>query len=167
VEYEGVITVSGRRRAERCAATKPTVVVVVPCLTEDLLLEFVLFLFVVRLFLRFQPPELIRERKIGEDEREFVYCAIGLERRVRDRAAPGFDLRLKAVEDGVNLSDRGVTPIHFLREVLRAGRVIAFFAKIIGAMDEHSAASAGRIVNRVTRLWFENPNERVHDFRWS
>src|SRR5437870_5513473 len=96
---EGVITVTRSRRAERCAATKAAIVVFVPCLTEDLLFKFVLFLFVVCLLLRFQPPELIREREICEDQREFVYRAIRLERRVRDRATPGFDLRLQSMED--------------------------------------------------------------------
>src|SRR5437870_826299 len=107
---EGVITVTGRRRAERCAATKAAVVGFVPCLTENLLLEFVLFLFVVCLLLGFQPPELIREREICEDEGEFVYRAIGFESRVRDRATPSFDLCLQSVENRVNFSDGRVAP---------------------------------------------------------
>ena len=72
VQDKGVVTVAGRRSAEGGAATEAAVGVFVAFLAEDLFLEFLLLLLVVRLLLRLQPPELVGEREIGEDQRELL-----------------------------------------------------------------------------------------------
>lgn len=67
VQDEGVVAVAGRGRLEAGAAAEAAEWVLEPLLAEDLLLELVFLLLVVGLLLRLQPPELIGERKIGED----------------------------------------------------------------------------------------------------
>src|SRR2546422_11495815 len=42
--------------------------------------------------------------------------------------------------------------------------MVTFFAQVVGGVNEHAAAAAGRVVNGVAWLRFKNPDEGVHDF---
>ena len=119
VQDEGVVAIAGGRRLERRAAPEAAERVLVALLAEDLLLELVLLLLVVRLLLRLQPPELVREREIGEHQRELAApCRRVQELRVGDRAGAGLDVGLQAVQHRVDLADGGVAPVHLLSEVV-------------------------------------------------
>jgi hypothetical protein len=68
VEDERVVAVAGRGRLEAGAAAEPAERVLEALLAEGLLLELILLLLVVGLLLRLQPPELVGEREVGEDQ---------------------------------------------------------------------------------------------------
>src|SRR5262245_49649084 len=63
VQDEGVIAVAGRWCLEARTAAEAAEGILVPFFDEDLLLELVLLFLVVRLLLRFEPPELVRKRE--------------------------------------------------------------------------------------------------------
>src|SRR5437867_3527906 len=69
VEDERIIAVPGRGRRESGTAAEAAERVLEALLAEDLLLQLVLLLLVVGLLLRLQPPELVGEREIREDQR--------------------------------------------------------------------------------------------------
>ena len=164
MEDERVVAVAGRGRLEAGAAAEAAERVLEALLAEDLLLELVLLL-VVRLLLRLQPPELVGEREIGEHQRELPHPPVFEELRVGDRARAGLDVGFEAVQHGVDLADRGVAPVHLLREVAGAGGVVALLAEVVGRVHQHAARTGGGVVNRVARTRFENAHEGVHDFR--
>ena len=163
VEDERVVPVAGRRRMEAGAAAETTERVLVALLAEDLLLEPGLPGLVVGLLLRLHPPVVVRERKIGEHQREPAHLAIFEEQRVGDGAIAGPDVGFEAVEHGIDLADGGVAPVHFLREVARMGRVMPVFAEIVGGVHEHPAGTPGRVVDGIAGTRLQDPHQCVHD----
>src|SRR5208337_2252344 len=131
------------------------------------LLELVLLLFVIRLLLWFEPPELIGERKIRKDERELLDVTVFEELRVSNRAGTSLDVGFKPVEHGIDLADGGVSPVHLLREITSASRVMSMLPQIVRCVHQHAARAGGRVVNGIPRVRFEDANERVHHLRWS
>ena len=162
---KGVVAVAGGRSAERGAATETAIGVFVAFLAKDFLFELVLLLFVVRLLLRLQPPELIGEREIGEDKREFLDGAVFGEGGVGDGAAASLNFRLKPMEDGVDLADGGVAPVHFLGEVAGGGGVMTMLGQVVGGVDQHAEAAGSGIVDGVAGLRLKNPDQGIHDGR--
>jgi hypothetical protein len=83
-----------------------------------------------------QPPELIRERKIGENERELLDVPVFFEKlRICDGAGARLYLGFETVQHRVDLADGGVAPVHFLSEVTRTGGVMFVLAQIICRVD--------------------------------
>jgi hypothetical protein len=110
---------------EARAAAEPAIWIFVSFLAEDFLFEFVLLFLVIRLLFGFQPPELIRERKIGEHERELLDVPAFEKLRIGDGAGAGLNVGFEAVQYRVDLADSSIASIHLLCEVARAGGVPA------------------------------------------
>src|SRR5207302_283027 len=80
VEDERIVAVLSRRCPEGCSAPEPAVGVLEAFLAKDLLTELPFLLLVVALLLRPKPPGFIREREVGQDEREPADTSIRVEK---------------------------------------------------------------------------------------
>ena len=69
------------------------------------------------------------------------------------------------MQDRVDLSDRSVIPVHFLRKITSAGRVLAVLAEKVGRMHQHTARAARRIIDCIAGMRLEDAHECVHNFR--
>jgi hypothetical protein len=92
VQNKRIVPVAGGRCLKSRTAAEAAERVFVPFLAKDLLFELVVLFFVVRLLLRLEPPELVREGKIGENERELLDVPIFEKLWVRDRACARLDV---------------------------------------------------------------------------
>ena len=87
------------------------------------------------------------------------------ELRGGDRARARLDISLEAVQDGVDLPDRGVAPVHLLGEIAHARGVLTVLAEEVGRMHQHTARARGGVVDRVTGARLQDAHQRVDDLR--
>ena len=165
VKDERVVPEFGRWRLEAGVATKTTERVFVPLPAEGFLLEPFLSCLVVGLLFRLQPPVIVREREIGEHQREPAHLSVFEKLRVGDGAVTGPDVGFEAVEHRVDLADGGVAPVHLLREVARMGREIPVFAEVVGGVHQHPAGARGRIVDRIAGARMQDAHQGVYHLR--
>ncbi len=156
VQDECIVPITGRRRLETGAAAEAAIRVFISLLAKDHHLEFGLLCFVIGLLFRFEPPEVVGERKIGEDERELHHLAVVEELRVGDCAVAGPDVGCEAMENGVNLANCRIAPVHFLSEIPCIGREMNVLVQIVGRSHEHSTGTGGGIIDRVALLRFKH-----------
>lgn len=166
MQDESIITITCGRGLEGSTAPEAAIGVLEAFLAKDFLLQLVLFLFVVRVLLGFEPPELVGKREVSQYQREFAHLTLVIfESGVSDSGNAGLNVGLKSVQHGVDLADGGVTPVHFLSEVLGRGGVVAAFTQKIRRMYQHAAAAAGGIVNGVIDGWLQDAHQR-DGLRW-
>ena len=167
MEDEGIVAVARWRAMEPRATPEAAVGVFVALFYEDFLLEPVLFPLIIRLLFGFQPPEVIREREIGQHEGELFDLPVVEKLRVGDGAGATFDVGLQTVQDRVDLADGEVAPVHLLPKIAGGKGIVSMLAQEICGVDEHAATATGWIVDRVARLRLQHTDEGVHDLRRS
>src|SRR5260370_40211120 len=109
---ESIVTITDGWSFESRAPPETAKGIFVTFFAEDFLLQLVFLLLVICLLLRLEPPELVRERKISEDQGELFYLSLIQKLRVGDGAGSAFDVGFQTMQHGVDLANCVITPIH-------------------------------------------------------